>query len=255
MAMQEHKMQSMAVNVEDKDMHGISSVFNRFHLVLMNLVVRLRDVIIATFCLILLSPFLILIVTLIKRDSPGPIFYKAIRVGKKGHLFKMWKFRTMWDDCDSISQIRLTCSNDSRVTPLGRWLRHTKINELPQLINVLKGEMSLVGPRPEDPEYSQIWTEEEREELLSILPGITSPASLLFRKEEEMLEGTQLLETYFGSIQPDKVRLDLLYVRHRSIWLDLNVLFWTAILLFPKIYSSEPIEKQLFVGSEYRFEH
>ena len=180
---------------------------------LFNLLFRARDIFIASVGLIFLSPLFVFIAIKIKRDSPGPVFYRGPRVGKDGVPFKILKFRTMYENSASYQGPRITGENDSRVTKVGSWLRETKLNELPQLWNVLTGDMSLVGPRPEDPEIAKTWPQELRREILSIRPGITSPASVLFRDEETMLSSDFLMETYLGAIQPNKLRLDQLYVR------------------------------------------
>ena len=154
----------------------------------------------------------------------------------------------MYERPASYAGPRLTAKDDPRVTPIGRWLRDTKLNELPQFWNVLKGEMSLVGPRPEDPEIAESWSPEVREELIKVRPGITSPASVLYRDEETMLQGGQLMENYLGAIMPSKHRLDQLYVRHRSFLLDLDSLLWTFLVLLPKVGASPPPENRLFLG-------
>jgi hypothetical protein len=143
---------------------------------------------------------------------------------------------------------KVTVENDPRITRVGGWLRDTKLNELPQLWNVLVGEMSLIGPRPEDPEIVETWPTELKNEILSIRPGITSPASVLFRDEESMLTNESLMETYFGIIQPTKLRLDQLYVRHRSFWVDIDVLLWTFIGFFPGLSKIKPPERLLLGG-------
>ncbi len=147
---------------------------------------------------------------------------------------------------------KVTGENDPRLTRVGAWLRDTKLNEFPQLWNVLIGEMSLVGPRPEDPDIVESWPEDKAEEILSIRPGITSPASVLFRDEETMLPNETLMETYLGIIQPDKLRLDQLYVRNRSLWVDIDILLWTFLVLFPGLAKFKPPERLLFRGLIFR---
>lgn len=213
-----------------------------------NLVSRARDIVFASVGLILLAPLFFGLAIWVKRDTPGPIFYGGLRVGKHNKLFRMWKFRSMAASAGPENHHRVTGKDDPRITPAGRWLRGTKLNELPQLWNVLRGEMSLVGPRPEDPEIVKGWPETAQEEVLSVRPGITSPASVLFRNEEQLLDLAKLMETYLGKIQPDKLRLDRLYVRHRSFWLDLNVLLWTLLILLPRLGGSDPDEPELFAG-------
>ena len=209
---------------------------------------RLFDFLAATFGLVLLAPVFAYLAWRIRRDSPGPVFYRGPRLGRGGRVFQILKFRTMYERPQSYAGPRITTQDDPRITRLGKWLRDTKLNELPQLWNVLVGEMSLVGPRPEDPELGQAWPAEVRQEVLSVRPGITSPASVQFRHEEGLLAGGPLMSTYMESIVPSKLRLDQLYVRHRSFWLDLDTLFWTVMLLVPRLDSYAPPEDQLLLG-------
>jgi lipopolysaccharide/colanic/teichoic acid biosynthesis glycosyltransferase len=209
---------------------------------------RAFDFMVALFGLILLFPFFGIIAILIKRDSPGPVFYWGPRIGRYGRQFGMLKFRTMYETPRSYRGPRVTSKEDDRITPLGKWLRDTKLNELPQLWNVLIGEMSLVGPRPEDPTISRTWPTKIASEILSMRPGITSPASVLYRDEESMLHAGEVMQKYLHELSPDKMRLDQLYVRYHSFWLDLDVILWTALLLVPKIKAYSPPERLLFVG-------
>ena len=213
-----------------------------------NLLKRVFDVLVAAFSLLLLSPVIALIALLIKRNSPGPVFYRGLRAARWGGAFQILKFRTMFEHPDSYNGPPVTSEDDPRITQLGKWLRNSKLNELPQLWNVLMGEMSLVGPRPEDPEIAAGWPEEVRAEILSIRPGITSPASILYRNEESLLENGHVMQVYVNDIQPSKMRLDQLYVRHRSFWGDLDILFWTALVLTPQVRSFSPPEGSLFLG-------
>ena len=214
---------------------------------------RTLDICAALGGLILLLPVFVLIGFLIRRDSPGPILYRGRRTGKNGREFGILKFRTMKECTESYRGARITAQNDLRVTPLGRRLRDTKVNELPQLWNVLKGEMSLVGPRPEDPEIVKTWPEAARHEILSVRPGITSPATVLYRDEESLLSSANAMHTYLDSVLPSKLRLDQLYVRHRSFWSDLDILFWTVCVLFPALRTFSPGEDLLFLGPISRF--
>ncbi len=209
---------------------------------------RAFDIVASLIGLILLSPLFLFIAILIKRDSPGPVFYWGPRIGRHGITFKMLKFRTMYETQRSYAGPRVTCKDDDRITSLGKWLRDTKLNELPQLWNVLIGEMSLVGPRPEDPSISKTWPTNVAAELLSMRPGVTSPASILYRDEESMLHTGEVMRKYLHELSPDKMRLDQLYVHYHSFWLDLDVILWTAILLLPRIRAYSPPEHFLFVG-------
>jgi lipopolysaccharide/colanic/teichoic acid biosynthesis glycosyltransferase len=215
---------------------------------LSDFVKRLLDITVSLTVLTVLLPFYVFIAVAIKRDSPGPIFYRGLRIGRKRKYFKILKFRTMYETKKSYSGPKVTAQDDPRVTPFGRWLRDTKLNEFPQFWNVLIGDMSLVGPRPEDPEIANTWPREVSSEIHSVRPGITSPASVLYRNEENMLHASDVLQKYLHELTPDKIRLDQLYVRNRSFWLDLDVIFWTALLLLPKIKAFSPPEKILFVG-------
>lgn len=214
---------------------------------------RLFDVLASALGLLLLSPVFCLLAFFIKRESPGPAFYRGPRLGQDGKPFGILKFRTMYETPASYEGPRLTARGDRRVTPLGQWLRDTKLNELPQLWNVLVGEMSLVGPRPEDPELAEGWPAAAREEILSLKPGITSPASILYRDEEDMLGSARALDTYFGVILPDKLRLDQLYVRNHHFLSDIDVIFWTLIVLLPRLRQKPIPMETVYNGPLYRF--
>lgn len=214
---------------------------------------RLFDIVAASIGLITLAPLFVIVGILIKRDSPGPVFYRGSRIGKKGQPFGMMKFRTMHENEASYNGPRLTSSGDQRITPLGNWLRNTKINELPQLWNVLLGDMSLVGPRPEDPDLIQAYPENTLKEVVSIRPGITSPASILYHSEQDMLATPDPMGTYMREILPDKLRLDQLYVRNRSFISDLDVIFWTLAIFLPRLARTGIPEGHLFAGPFSRF--
>ncbi len=213
---------------------------------------RLMDIIVSALALFFLAPVFALIARAIKRDSPGPVFYGGLRVGKGARVFKIWKFRTMYEEDRSYQGARVTAHDDERITPLGHWLRNTKLNEMPQFWNVLIGEMSLVGPRPEDPALAAAWPKEVRDEILSVRPGITSPASVQYRNEEKLLSQGNATQKYIQDLSPDKIRLDQIYVRHHGFWMDLDTLFWTFLLLLPKISAYNPPESLLFVGPATR---
>ncbi len=206
------------------------------------------DITASFLAIVLLSPLLLLSYILIKRDSPGPLFFRGNRVGRGGRVFKILKFRTMYECPESYAGPPLTCREDARITPLGRWLRDTKLNEMPQLWNVFKGEMSLVGPRPEDPQVAAGWEKDIRTEILSVRPGITSPASILYHDEESLLSGSDLMGMYINSILPDKLRLDRLYVRNHSFFSDLDIIFWTFAIFLPRIAKTRIPEVNLFSG-------
>lgn len=209
---------------------------------------RFFDILASLLGLLLLSPLFVLIALLLKREGPGPIFFRGSRVGRNGKVFGILKFRTMYERPESYAGPRVTAHNDERITPLGKWLRDTKINELPQLWNVLVGEMSLVGPRPEDPEIVSRWPEDARKEILSVRPGITSPASIAYHDEEKLLSQDNLMGDYLEKIAPDKLRLDRLYVRHHTFFTDLDAIFWTLIVLVPRMSIQPKNEGSLFGG-------
>jgi lipopolysaccharide/colanic/teichoic acid biosynthesis glycosyltransferase len=214
---------------------------------------RLLDVLAAALGLIVLSPVFGLLSLLVKRDSPGPVFYRGPRMGKDGRVFKILKFRTMRECPESYAGPCVTAQDDPRITPLGKWLRDSKLNELPQLWNVLIGEMSLVGPRPEDPAIAAAWPVSLRGEILSVRPGITSPASIAYHDEEKRLQAACVLDDYLEHILPDKLRLDQLYVRHHCLLTDLDALFWTFVILLPRLGDGAIPEGWLFGGPFTRF--
>lgn len=209
---------------------------------------RSFDIIVAIFGLIIISPVFLWVVIKIKRDSPGPAFYQGQRMGHKGRPFNILKFRTMYECQDSYRGPRVTCKEDDRITPYGRWLRDSKVNEIPQLWNVLIGEMSLVGPRPEDVVIANTWPDDMKTEILSIRPGITSPASILYRDEEQILSSSTLMEDYYRKILPDKMRLDRLYVRNHSLLSDIDIILWTAAVFLPRAFQKRVSEGYLFAG-------
>ena len=205
---------------------------------------RSFDVLVAFLGLLLLLPVFAAIAIAIKVDSPGPVFYRAMRVGKNGQLFAMLKFRTMSERGEGP---RITAHDDPRITRIGHFLRDTKLNELPQLINVLKGQMSLVGPRPEDPEFVAHYSPEERQVLLAT-PGMTSPAAVIYAREEAMLSHATATESYLNSVLPNKLHLDLLYIRYRSFLLDLDVLLCTLLAVIPLIRRATPEVEDILLG-------
>ena len=209
---------------------------------------RVFDIVMSVLGLIVLSPFLVVVAILLKREGPGSIFYRGPRTGRAGKQFGILKFRTMYDRPESYLGARITAQGDERITPAGQWLRDTKLNELPQLWNVLIGEMSLVGPRPEDPEIVSQWPAEARKEILSVRPGITSPASVAYHDEERLLKTADVMTEYLERIQPDKLRLDRLYVRHHTFLTDLDAIFWTFIILVPRAGKGKLSEGWLFGG-------
>lgn len=184
---------------------------------------RLFDILFSVTTLVLLSPLFLLVALLLSVGSPGPILYRSRRAGRWGKPFSLLKFRTMVVNADRIGGPS-TSLGDPRVTSPGRLLREYKLDELPQLINVLKGEMSLVGPRPEVMSEVELYTPDERR-LLTVVPGITDWASIQFHNEGEILQGAaDPHEAYRQLIRPEKIRLGLEYVRNHSLLIDLKIL-------------------------------
>ena len=191
--------------------------------------VRLFDILASLAGLAVTLPLYSLMALAIKLDSPGPVFYRQVRVGLDGRPFTILKFRTMVNDAEREGSI--TVKEDTRVTRVGRWFRRFEVDELPTLLNVLKGDMSIVGPRPEVPEYVQLYTQEQRR-VLSVRPGITSHATLRFRNEAEFLsEADDLERAYLDQVMPEKIRLSLDYINRRSILFDLRIIFETLFLV------------------------
>jgi len=184
--------------------------------------------------LLVLSPALALLALLIKLSSPGPFFYRGVRVGRGGKTFRIFKFRSMVQNAEAIGGSS-TPEDDPRVTGIGRFLRKYKLDELPQLLNVLSGDMSFVGPRPQVPWAVELYTQEERDQIFKVRPGITDYASIRFRNEGEILRGSTDPDTdYFEKIHPEKMRMSLEYVRKHSLWMDLDILAKTFIAIFFK---------------------
>lgn len=190
---------------------------------------RLFDLLASAVGLLLLSPLLAVIAVMIKLDSPGPVFYRQERVGLHGRLFRIHKFRTMRVDADRTGP-QLTIGADRRVTRVGDPLRRYKLDELPQLIDVLVGTMSLVGPRPEVPRYVAAYPDSQRELVLSVRPGITDWASILYRSENEVLaRAAEPQRAYIEEVLPVKLRYYTDYVRQRSFWGDLRIIAATLV--------------------------
>jgi lipopolysaccharide/colanic/teichoic acid biosynthesis glycosyltransferase len=189
------------------------------------------DIIVAFVGLLFLSPLLLLVAFLIKIDSRGPVFFRQERIGRGFRPFLIYKFRTMVEDASRIGG-SITFGVDPRITRVGRVLRKTKIDELPQLINVLRGEMSFVGPRPEVRQYVELFRQ-DYEEILKVLPGITDLASLRYRHEAEILGRCEKPEEeYVKRVLPEKIRLAKEYVRRSSLLLDITLIFKTILRVF-----------------------
>ena len=195
---------------------------------------RLFDFIASSFGLILLTPIFVLVALWIKLDSRGAIFFRQERVGFQGDLFRIHKFRTMVLDAEKKGK-QITVGADSRITTVGGFLRKYKLDELPQLIDVLVGDMSLVGPRPEVPKYIDYYTDDEKHDVLSVKPGITDNASIEFRDENELLANSKDPEAiYINEVLPKKIALYRKYVRERSFFGDVAIIFKTIFLIIKK---------------------
>jgi len=191
---------------------------------------RLFDLAVSAAGLIVLSPVLLVLAALIKLDDGGPVFYRGVRIGRHGRPFRVVKFRTMRVDAEAVGGPS-TAADDARITRLGRWLRQAKLDEIPELVNVFLGDMSLVGPRPEVDKYVRLMNEEERA-VLSVRPGLTDWATLWNSDEGAVLAGSADPEkTYLDLIRPEKIRLQLEYVRSCSFWTDLVILAQTVVAI------------------------
>ena len=187
---------------------------------------RLFDIIASGLGLIFLSPLFLILAIWIKLDSKGPVFFRQVRVGYKNKDFRIFKFRSMRVGADKGSLVTIG-GRDPRITKSGYWIRKFKLDELPQLINVFVGDMSLVGPRPEVRHYVDYWTPEQMH-VLDVRPGITDPASIKFRNENELMEKAENPEKYYIEvIMQEKVKLYLEYVEKHSFFYDLGLIFKT----------------------------
>lgn len=184
------------------------------------------DRIVALFGLVVLFLPLLVIAILIKIDSKGPAFFRQIRIGKDGHPFKIFKFRTMFDQAEGDT---VTTADDPRITRMGHWLRHSKVDCLTELVNVFIGQMSFVGPRPDVPGYADQLQGDDRR-ILGLRPGITGPASIKYRNEEELLAQQADPKTYNDTIiWPDKVKINLNYLDNWNFFEDIKLIFKTII--------------------------
>ncbi|OLE86977.1 MAG: hypothetical protein AUG07_01795 [Acidobacteria bacterium 13_1_20CM_2_60_10] len=203
---------------------------------------RSFDLILSLLGLIVLAPVFAAVAAAIKIESAGPMFYRGLRAGRYGKAFRIFKFRTMVEDAEALGSAS-TPEDDQRITRAGRFLRKLKLDELPQLLNVLRGEMSLVGPRPQVPWAVEQYTPEERT-ILKVRPGITDPASVRFRNESEILRGSADPDKdYFEKIHPEKMRLSIEYVQKQSFLLDCKILVQTMAAVVVPGQSITPVKK------------
>lgn len=192
---------------------------------------RFLDIVVSLLGILITSPILLVVGILIKLTSKGPVLYRQERIGRNGVTFRILKFRTMVVNADAKG-LKITVGGDKRITGVGKVLRKTKLDELPQLFNVLFGQMSLVGPRPEVAEYVELYTEEQRT-VLSVRPGITDYASVCFRNENEILaQAEDPQKEYIEHIMPLKLRYNQKYIQEMGIFTDLKIIFLTAYVIF-----------------------
>lgn len=202
---------------------------------------RLFDIIFSSLALLVLSPLLLVISITVKVTSAGDVFYRSKRIGRNGQPFTMYKFRSMIENADKLGK-PYVLDNDERVTRIGRFLRNTKLDELPQLINILKGDMSFVGPRPEVLELWGLYSDEERRSY-ELKPGVTDWASIVHYNQHILLtRAKDADELYREILRPLKVRLQLLYLENHSIFVDTKILVWTFIKVFLR---SESLPKEI----------
>ncbi|MFW5889714.1 MAG: sugar transferase [Bacillota bacterium] len=203
---------------------------------------RLFDIVISSTALILLSPVFLLTAILIKLESKGPVFYRGLRVGRYGKLFKIYKFRSMVDNAEKTG-VSSTSNHDMRITRMGKIIRKFKLDEFSQLINVFVGQMSLVGPRPQVKRYVDEYSEEEKK-TLSLRPGITDWASIKFNDEGSIIEDSGIEdpdEAYSKLIHPIKMKYQLKYLNERSIWIDFKILVFTVLTVISTRLGGKPL--------------
>jgi lipopolysaccharide/colanic/teichoic acid biosynthesis glycosyltransferase len=191
---------------------------------------RAMDLLFAVVGLVLFAPLMIVLAIAIKLDSPGPVFFRQERVGRGGRIFRIHKFRTMVQR--PADGLQLTVGRDARITRVGQWIRGRRFDEIPQLIDVLVGDMSIVGPRPEVPRYVALYPAEARDKVLSVRPGITDPAALAFRNEAELLaKASDPEREYVEVIMPRKLQHAMAYAEQASVWTDLLLIGRTLRVL------------------------
>jgi lipopolysaccharide/colanic/teichoic acid biosynthesis glycosyltransferase len=207
------------------------------------MMIRLFDILLSGITIIILSPLLLVIMMILRFTGEGEIFYIQQRVGHEGKLFGVYKFATMVKNSSKIGSGLITTKNDPRVLPVGKVLRKTKINEFPQLFNIFKGDMSIVGPRPQAQGHFDVFPEKVKKEIVAIKPGLTGIGSIVFRDEETILEGSTLSyeDCYNNLIAPYKGDLELWYIKNQSIFLYFTLIFITAyVVIFSK--TSTPLK-------------
>lgn len=212
---------------------------------------RFFDIIISLILLVIVSPVMILSALVIIVDNGFPIIYRGLRVGKDGGTFYILKFRSMINS-DSKQGLEITAGGDQRITRSGRFLRKWKIDEFPQFFNVLRGDMSIVGPRPESPSYVKYYTDEERH-VLSVRPGVTGVTQILFRNEEEMLDVSEPEKYYIDVLMHQKLQCDLAYVREYSFLVDILIVIVTVFAIIMPHYGVTLCDKIMRKHLKYSF--
>lgn len=218
-----------SITVSQAELDNVEAILSRKKRTL--LVKRIYDVVFSSLGLLVLSPLLIVVAILIKLDSPGPVFYRQTRIGKNQQEFEILKFRKMYAHIGD-SGANLTTAHDQRMTRFGACLRKTKLDELPQAFNVLKGDMAIVGPRPETPNYVELYTPAQSQ-VLEVKPGITDYASIYYINEGDLLERADDPEKYYiEKIMPQKIRLNLQYIADMSFMTDMKIIYLTFRNIF-----------------------
>ena len=203
---------------------------------------RIFDIVVSAIALLLLSPVFLFLVLVIRIESPGPAFYRGVRVGRHGRPFRIYKFRSMVRDAETKGASS-TGTTDARLTRVGRLIRKFKLDEFSQLINVLLGDMSLVGPRPEVQKFVDMYTQEEKL-ILTVRPGITDWSSIKFHNEGEIIESSGIAdadEAYAILIRPEKLRLQMKYVRERNLWVDIKITLCTILTIISSRVGGKPV--------------
>jgi lipopolysaccharide/colanic/teichoic acid biosynthesis glycosyltransferase len=198
---------------------------------------RLSDIILSIFAIVVLIPFFVPIAILLSCTGEGKVFYRQERIGKGKKRFKLLKFATMLEDSPNLPGGDITSGNDPRVLPVGKFLRKTKLNELPQLINILQGELSIIGPRPLTPKNFEIYNQDIQITISKVVPGLSGIGSIVFRDEESVIASSQknTVDFYKNEISPYKGLLECWFVKHKSFFLYLFLIFVTAwVVFFPK---------------------
>jgi len=195
---------------------------------LRDIIKRTIDIILTIFAIIMFAPVMLITAILIKMDSSGPVFYKQVRIGQNGKPFKLWKFRTMVNNAH-LKGHSITSNHDSRITRIGGFIRSVKFDELPNLFNIISGDMSIVGPRPEVPEYVNRY-DERMEEIFKVKPGLTGPAQLVFFNEEKLINKDNVRMIY-PKIKKKKLELDAMYAKSYNPLLDIQLIAKTVIKL------------------------